>query len=189
MTHMTNKTDALTSKKWLAVPAGGDTVRLVETEGHGVDFFVKLNDWQTLADENERLRAALVKYGVHDKECAWPEHECDCGYSAIRPSDETRADSKSVALAQEICERHTRVNKLLWGVGAAPGTMLGPMDSDAAHQDRGLLLSMLTPEQRGTLKANPCSCGHDGPVGPGHQGNCRQYRERAAQQHEGGQHG
>src|SRR5439155_164648 len=34
-------------------------------------------------------------------------------------------------------------------------------------------------KERGELKANPCSCGHDGPVGPGHQGNCPQYRERA----------
>lgn len=36
-------------------------------------------------------------------------------------------------------------------------------------------------QPRGELKANAplCSCGHDGRPGPGHQGNCPQYREHA----------
>lgn len=58
---------------WLAVPAGHDTVRLIPIEGRGVDFFVKLNDYEDLraslrraesarkglADENTRLRSQL----------------------------------------------------------------------------------------------------------------------------------
>lgn len=50
---------------------------------------------------------------------------------------------------EEIFARHGRINRLLWGSGAIPGTVLGPMDSEQAHKDRGALLSMLTPEQRG----------------------------------------
>ncbi len=62
--------------------------------------------------------------------------------------------SGHVELVREIAERHDRVSKLLWGPGAPPGMILGPMDSDRAHADRGALLSLLTPEQRGELKAN-----------------------------------
>lgn len=54
-------------------------------------------------------------------------------------------------LVREIFERHNRVSKLLWGGPVA--VMLGPMDADDAHVDRGRLLSLLTPEQRGELKA------------------------------------
>lgn len=51
--------------------------------------------------------------------------------------------SRDAPLIKEIFERHDRVSKLLWGPGAAPGTMLGPMDADAAHSDRGTLLSLI----------------------------------------------
>lgn len=52
------------------------------------------------------------------------------------------------AQINEIYERHQRASKLLWGPGAIPGMMLGPMDADAAHRDRGRLLSLLSPEHR-----------------------------------------
>lgn len=55
-------------------------------------------------------------------------------------------DDRSSKIVAEIYERHQRVSKLLWG--GAPGVMLGPMDADAAHADRGTLLSLLTREQR-----------------------------------------
>jgi hypothetical protein len=62
-----------------------------------------------------------------------------------------RETREHVALVQAIRERHDRVSKLLWS--GAPGVVLGPMDADAAHADRGTLLSLLTPEHRGALKA------------------------------------
>ena len=45
-------------KKWLAIPAGGDTVRLVPVEGSGPDVFVKLVDAEAaVAAERERWDA------------------------------------------------------------------------------------------------------------------------------------
>lgn len=85
-------------------------------------------------------------------------HHATCGCFECAPRPKTTA-----GLVREIAERHDRVSKLLWGPGALPGTMLGPMDADAAHTDRARLLSLLTPEQRGELKANSipgegCGC-------------------------------
>lgn len=65
----------------------------------------------------------------------------------------TGPDEKTVALVKEIYDRHGRINKLLYS--GPPGITLGPMDADAAHRDRGALLSMLTPAQRGTQETEP----------------------------------
>ena len=52
---------------------------------------------------NERLRAALLKYGAHDRDCAFPYHPCDCGYGPLREEIEwlTAADEAGGEKSQE----------------------------------------------------------------------------------------
>jgi len=57
---------------------------------------------------------------------------------AERKPVETTAPNEFV---EEISRRHERVSRLLQ---IAPGTILGPMDADAAHDDRGKLLTFLS---------------------------------------------
>ena len=44
-------------RSWLAVPGPGDYVTLVPADGSGPDFFVKLSDYQRVADELAALKA------------------------------------------------------------------------------------------------------------------------------------
>ena len=45
-------------KRWLAVSAGGDTVRLIPMDGCGPDFFVKANDYdRDLAEMRRQINA------------------------------------------------------------------------------------------------------------------------------------
>ena len=53
------------AQRWLAVPAGPDTVRLIPVEGCGVDVFVKSND-------HDRLRDA-VEWVIRDASYKAPE--------------------------------------------------------------------------------------------------------------------
>lgn len=43
--------------RWLAVPAGGDSVTLLPMDGAGPDFFVKASDYDALRAEVERLKS------------------------------------------------------------------------------------------------------------------------------------
>ena len=47
-------------RRWLAVQATGDTVRLIPTEGHGPDFFVKANDYDELVRQWEDAKRAMT---------------------------------------------------------------------------------------------------------------------------------
>lgn len=58
-------------------------------------------------------------------------------------ASETSAVTRDTPKVREIFERHDRCSKLLWGPAALPGMMLGPEDADAAHRDRGTLLSLI----------------------------------------------
>jgi len=60
-----------------------------------------------------------------------------------RRAGETAAVTRDTPVVREIFERHDRCSKLLWGPGSLPGMMLGPMDADQAHADRGTLLSLI----------------------------------------------
>lgn len=103
--------------------------------------------------------------------------------AGLRAAPETLPQpSVHASLVREIAERHDRASKLLWGPASLPGMMLGPMDSERAHADRGALLSLLTPEQRGELKANPSPvCGYPD-CGCSDQTNCATDSQRLNQE-------
>lgn len=107
--------------------------------------------------------AALSQACVLDME-AWGEEElrrCVANTEKIRakdlakpqrsplPGNAVETAGKHADLVRAIFARHDRCSKLLWGPAALPGMMLGPEDADAAHRDRGTLLSLLNAEQRG----------------------------------------
>lgn len=64
-------------------------------------------------------------------------------YERSASASETTAVTRDTPIIREIFERHDRASKLLWGPAALPGMMLGPEDADAAHSDRGRLLSLI----------------------------------------------
>jgi hypothetical protein len=102
-----------------------------------------------------------------------PDDGCDCGWAALHREfvgGAGETSEKHRALAREIHARHERVSKLLWGPGSVPGMILGPMDADEAHKDRGRLLSLLTPEQRGDAL----------PVEPRETSDLRDFARRVA---------
>jgi hypothetical protein len=59
-----------------------------------------------------------------------------------------------------------RVNRLRERIGKAYDVLAAASSDDAVEH-----------EHAQKAAAPLCSCGHDGPVGPGHQTNCPQYRE------------
>jgi len=76
-----------------------------------------------------------------------------------RDACETSAVTRDTPKVREIFERHDRCSKLLWGPASLPGMMLGPEDADAAHRDRGTLLSLIPgpPLHPKTPSAQPAS--------------------------------
>jgi hypothetical protein len=46
---------------------------------------MKLEKFTALKAENERLRAALSRYGLHEKGCGAFDHhaQCTCGFDAV----------------------------------------------------------------------------------------------------------
>lgn len=89
------------------------------------------------ADDGDTFKAATDAWYALRRECAWLVDQAE------EPAVET---SRDAGLINEIFERHDRCSKLLWGPASLPGMMLGPMDADAAHRDRGTLLSLLPPQ-------------------------------------------
>jgi hypothetical protein len=153
-----------------------------------------IDDIEWLCEEVERLRGTVAKYGDHASNCAYRlahykarAPACDCGWNEYVAglSHETLAvarDPCRVALAIGLLERFRdgRISSLK----STHESILGCREQLEGERDifgyaidalRTLPASYGASEKAG---ASLCSCGHDGPVGPGHQGNCPQYRAR-----------
>lgn len=66
-------------KRWLAFASCHDGVRLIPTEGHGPDFFVKANDYDVLAERIAALSAELAEVRCDRQR----EHELRVQYAGV----------------------------------------------------------------------------------------------------------
>lgn len=73
--------------RWLAVPAGGDSVTLLTMDGAGPDFFVKASDYDALRAEVERLKR------IEELALIWSAYQFDS-----RRALHQQADDAAIAL-------------------------------------------------------------------------------------------
>lgn len=89
--------------RWLAVPAGGDAIRLLPMDGSGPDFFVKASDYDALRAERDQFKAM------------WERDSTALG-KALAQRDTARADAEDkrarVAEAVRMIEGYKRAGLL-----------------------------------------------------------------------------
>ena len=107
--------------------------------GDVVSFEVSKSQWIAAKAELIARRHGLTAEQVETATESLLQRVAD----RVRASGETAAVTRDTPVVREIFERHDRCSKLLWGPGSLPGMMLGPMDADQAHADRGTLLSLI----------------------------------------------
>lgn len=173
---MTDKNSAGSSKKWLPCPFCGDRDIRSRHRGHPTSgqwviecgscsceltgFASQQDAWacwnkrpapETPQPTSKELALLLCRaagwLAVPEGESAKSTRELIERLVAAVKAHAYETPAPHAAVVREIYDRHNRISKLLYG--SAPGVVLGPMDSDAAHADRGTLLSLLTPAQRG----------------------------------------